>query len=112
MPPSHQGPGGTQVSDEGSDSELTCGGDHVTILAAEGPELESPGQGQVARQLHRVPVLPHVHQVTLGPAVCKITFSKSDKKDECKVMLVVLTVALGALDQSNLIKCCVAKYNM
>ena len=42
---------------------LTCGRDHVTILAAEGPELEPARQREVARQLHGVAVLPHVHQV-------------------------------------------------
>ena len=56
---------------EGEVDVLTCSGDDVTVLAAEGPELESSREGEVVGKLDRAGVLPHVHQIILGPAVWK-----------------------------------------
>ncbi len=49
--------------------EPTCGGDDITVSVAPAPKLEPSWQGEVARDLNRSSFRPHIHQVTLGPAV-------------------------------------------
>ena len=49
----------------------TCSRDDITVLVPESAELEPPGEGEVAGDLDRAVVLPHVHQVALRPTVYK-----------------------------------------
>ena len=47
----------------------TCGSCHVAGVVASLAELESPRQGEVAGDLHRLVWIPLIHQVILGPTI-------------------------------------------
>ena len=50
-------------------SELTCSSYNIAVLTPESPKFEAPRQGKITSQLYRVPLLPHIDQVILSPAI-------------------------------------------
>ena len=53
-------------------SELTCSSYNIAVLTPESPKFEAPWQGKITSQLYRVPLLPHIDQVILSPAIWRI----------------------------------------
>ena len=57
---------------------FTCGGDDITVSVAPAAQLEAARQREIARDLDRTTLCPHIHQITLSPAVW--TTNKSEIK--------------------------------
>ena len=50
-------------------TEVTCSRGDIAVSVPVSPQLEAPGQREVARDLNRTRVVPGVFQVTLRPAI-------------------------------------------